>query len=117
MLVALKTKKSLDEVQQSKSIKDLSGGKSTLQNEILADLQKEFGDRVPERAEELPLRDLGLQLRPAYTRQLGRLTSSLLGKLFSSKMPAGLAISGARELLSREFGLEARAADQLLMYR
>lgn len=39
VVVAQKLKKKVDEVSLSKSIKDLVGGKSTLQNEILGDLQ------------------------------------------------------------------------------
>ncbi|KAJ2798834.1 fatty acid synthase alpha subunit Lsd1, partial [Coemansia guatemalensis] len=51
-------KKPLDEVPVSKSVKELVGGKSTLQNEILGDLQKEFGSDVPEKSEETPLSEL-----------------------------------------------------------
>ena len=43
VLVAHKLKKSLDSIPMSKTIKDLVGGKSTVQNEILGDLGKEFG--------------------------------------------------------------------------
>lgn len=42
VIVAQKLKKKVTEVPLSKSIKDLVGGKSTLQNEILGDLQLEF---------------------------------------------------------------------------
>ena len=42
-IVAQKLKKTLDQIPLSKTIKDLVGGKSTLQNEILGDLGKEFG--------------------------------------------------------------------------
>lgn len=45
----------------SKSIKDLVGGKSTLQNEILGDLQMEFTS-APEKGEELPLEELDAAL-------------------------------------------------------
>jgi fatty acid synthase subunit alpha, fungi type len=38
VIVAQKLKKKVEEVPLSKSIKDLVGGKSTLQNEILGDL-------------------------------------------------------------------------------
>jgi fatty acid synthase subunit alpha, fungi type len=51
VIVAQKLKK---KVPLSKSIKDLVGGKSTLQNEILGDLQMEFMS-APEKGEELPL--------------------------------------------------------------
>ena len=43
VLVAQKLKKPLDAVPLSKTIKELVGGKSTVQNEILGDLGKEFG--------------------------------------------------------------------------
>jgi fatty acid synthase subunit alpha, fungi type len=42
VIVAQKLKKRVDEMPLSKLIKDLVGGKSTLQNEILGDLQQEF---------------------------------------------------------------------------
>ena len=38
IIVAQKLKKRMDEIPLSKSIKDLVGGKSTLQNQILGDL-------------------------------------------------------------------------------
>lgn len=53
-LIAQKLKKSIDQVQLSKPIKELVGGKSTLQNEILGDLGKEFGN-TPEKPEDTPL--------------------------------------------------------------
>ena len=42
VIVAQKLKKKVEEGPLLKSIKDLVGGKSTLQNEILGDLQMEF---------------------------------------------------------------------------
>ncbi|OBZ72637.1 Fatty acid synthase subunit beta [Grifola frondosa] len=52
-IVAQKLKKRVDEIPLSKSVKDLVGGKSTMQNEILGDLQLEFSS-APEKGEELP---------------------------------------------------------------
>jgi hypothetical protein len=60
VIVAQKLKK-VEEVPLSKSIKDLVGGKSTLQNEILGDLQMEFTS-APEKGEELPLEELDAAL-------------------------------------------------------
>ncbi|RPD53959.1 hypothetical protein L227DRAFT_463424, partial [Lentinus tigrinus ALCF2SS1-6] len=57
-IIAQKLKKKVDEVPLSKSIKDLVGGKSTMQNEILGDLQLKFSS-APEKGEELPLEELG----------------------------------------------------------
>ena len=56
VIVAQKLKKKVNEIPLSKSIKDLVGGKSTLQNEILGDLQQEFA-LAPEKGEELPCYD------------------------------------------------------------
>ncbi|KAJ2495081.1 fatty acid synthase alpha subunit Lsd1, partial [Coemansia sp. RSA 2052] len=44
-IVAHTTKRSLNDVPPQKSIKSLMGGKSTLQNEIVGDLHKEFGSK------------------------------------------------------------------------
>jgi 3-oxoacyl-ACP reductase-like protein len=48
IIVAQKLKEKVEEVPVSKSIKDLVGGKPTLQNEILGDLQIEFAS-APEK--------------------------------------------------------------------
>ncbi len=116
ILVAIKAKKQLDEVSGSKSIKDIAGGKSTLQNEILADLQKEFGDAVPERSEELSLDDLGAHVKPSFSKAPGKHSAALIAKIFSAKMPAGFSQASVRSMLDAEFGLGARAADQIVMY-
>ncbi|KXN65986.1 hypothetical protein CONCODRAFT_22089, partial [Conidiobolus coronatus NRRL 28638] len=58
IIIAQKLKKKVTDIPTSKAIKDLVGGKSTLQNEILGDLQKEFGNAVPEKPEETPLTEL-----------------------------------------------------------
>lgn len=109
--MSLKAKKPLEEVPASKSIKDVAGGKSTLQNEILADLQKELGDGVPERAEEMTIEDFGAVLKPKFTKAPGRFTSTLIAKMFGSKMPAGFTTASAKDLLDKEFGLG------ILLYR
>ncbi|KAJ2843252.1 fatty acid synthase alpha subunit Lsd1, partial [Coemansia brasiliensis] len=57
VVIAQKTKRSLIDISASKSVKDLTGGKSTLQNEILGDLLKEFGagGQIPDRPDEISL--------------------------------------------------------------
>jgi fatty acid synthase subunit beta len=71
VIVAQKLKKRVDEISLSKSIKDLVGGKSTLQNEILGDLQQEFAS-APEKGEELPLEELGSALGSGFSGALGK---------------------------------------------
>ena len=55
VIVAQKLKKCVDEIPLSKSIKDLVGGKSTLQNEILGDLRQEFAS-APEKVKNFLLK-------------------------------------------------------------
>ena len=118
ILVACKLKKKVEEIPLTKSLKELSGGKSTVQNEIMSELQKEFGvtDKVPDRADELSLSDLGKALAPEWNGQLGKHSSSLVSKLFGAKMPAGFALSHAKALLKSEFGVEEQATDAIFLW-
>lgn len=66
----------LSEVPMDKSIKDLVGGKSTLQNEILGDISAELAaSSMPERVEELPLSDVADKLKS--TGRLGKFFSGM----------------------------------------
>jgi hypothetical protein len=75
--IAQKLKKRIDEIPLSKTIKDLVGGISTLQNEILGDLQQEFAS-APEKGEELLLEELGPALGSGFngTRRNSLLNTS-----------------------------------------
>ena len=46
------------------TIKQLVGGKSALQNEILGDMEKEFSNGGPEGSAEMPLEELAAALAP-----------------------------------------------------
>jgi len=113
-IVAQKLKKSIGEVPLSKSIKDLVGGKSTLQNEILGDLQLEFSS-APEKGEELPLEELGAALGSNYSGTLGKYTSGLISRLVGGKMPGGFNLSTIKTYLSKTWGLGSGRADGLLL--
>jgi len=93
VLVAQKLKKSLSEVPLTKSIKDLSAGKSTLQNELIGDLQKEFGEVAVEKPEEAPLAELAQSLQSQGGIKggapLGKITANLVSKMLGSKLPGG----------------------------
>ncbi|KAI8145418.1 fatty acid synthase [Fennellomyces sp. T-0311] len=114
-VIAQKLKKSVDEVPLSKAIKDLVGGKSTLQNEILGDLQKEFPSGVPEKSEETPLEELGASLDGSFGGTLGKHSSTLVAKLISSKMPGGFTLSSVKSHLSTTWGLGAGRTDGVLL--
>lgn len=113
-LIAQKLKKSIDEIPLSKPIKDLVGGKSTLQNEILGDLGKEFGN-TPEKPEDTPLDELSAAIQGSFNGQLGKQSNSLIQRLISSKMPAGFNITSARAYLSERWGLGPGRIESVLL--
>ena len=113
-LVAHKLKKSLEEIPLSKSIKELVGGKSTMQNEIVGDLQKEFGS-TPEKPEDSTLEELGTTLQPMHDGNLGKVTAGLVTRLISAKMPGGFNITQAKAHLTTRWGLGAGRINSLLL--
>lgn len=115
VLVAQKLKKPLDAVPMSKPIKDLVNGKSTVQNEILGDLGKEFGS-TPDKPEDTPLEELAEQFQDSFSGSLGKTSTSLIGRLMSSKMPGGFSITNARKYLESRYGLGAGRQDSVLLF-
>jgi fatty acid synthase subunit alpha len=89
-------------------------GKSTLQNEILGDLGKEFGS-TPEKPEDTPLDELGAAMQATFNGQLGKQSSSLVARLISSKMPGGFNITSARKYLETRWGLGPGRQDGVLI--
>ncbi|KAI0609573.1 fatty acid synthase [Pyrenophora tritici-repentis] len=113
-LVAQKLKKPLMDIPLTKAIKDLVGGKSTLQNEILGDLGKEFGS-TPEKPEDTPLDELGASMQATFNGQLGKQSSSLIARMVSSKMPGGFNITAVRKHLETRWGLAQGRQDGVLL--
>ncbi|KAJ2819687.1 fatty acid synthase alpha subunit Lsd1, partial [Coemansia furcata] len=103
-LVTHKLKRSLGDISTAKSIKSLVGGKSTLQNEIVGDLHKEFGSKVPDKAEDLSLQELAAAIG-AFGGGLGKHIQAQLARLFSNKTPGGFSLSSARSTLQSAYGL------------
>ena len=89
-------------------------GKSTLQNEILGDLGKEFGS-TPEKPEDTPLDELGASMQATFNGQLGKQSSSLVARLVSSKMPGGFNITAVRKYLETRWGLGPGRQDGVLL--
>ncbi|KAJ2058736.1 fatty acid synthase alpha subunit Lsd1 [Coemansia sp. S146] len=113
-LVTHKIKRSPADVSTAKSIKGLVGGKSTLQNEVVGDLHKEFGSKVPDKAEDLSLQDLATAIGP-FGGSLGKYTQAQLARLFNNKMPGGFSLSSARSTLQSAYGLGPQRQDALLL--
>ena len=114
VIIAQKLKKKVDEIPLSKSIKDLVGRKSTLQNEILSDLQQEFTS-APEKVEELPLEKLGLVLGRSFSGALGKYNTNLISCLIRPKMPGGFNSSTIKCYLSKNWGLGVSCSDGVLL--
>ena len=114
VIVAQKLKKRVDEIPLSKTIKDLVGGKSTLQNEILGDLQQEFAS-APEKGEELPLEELGSALGSGFNGALGKYSTGLVSRLIGGKMPGGFNSSAIKSYLSKNWGLGSSRSDGVLL--
>ena len=114
IIVAQKLKKQASEIPLSKSLKELSGGKSTLQNEILGDLQVEFAS-APEKSEDLPLDELGAALNVGYSG-LGKHAMALTNRMAASKFPGGFNISAARGYLNKQYGLGPLRTDSALFF-
>jgi len=114
VIVSQKLKKQLSEIPLSKSIKDLSNGKSTLQNEIMGDLQGEFSS-APDKGEELPLEELGAALGSGHSGNLGKYSTGLVSRAIGGKMPGGFNISSAKAHLSKTWGLGPQRADAVLL--
>ena len=112
VIVAQKLKKRVDEIPLSKSIKDLVGGKSTLQNEILGDLQQEFAS-APEKGEELPLEALGSALGSGFSA-LSKYSMGFISRLIGGKMPGGFNSLAIKSYLSKTWGLGPSRSDGVL---
>jgi fatty acid synthase subunit alpha len=90
-------------------------GKSTLQNEILGDLGKEFGS-TPEKPEDTPLEELGTAIQATFNGALGKQSQSLIARMVSSKMPGGFNLTSVRKYLESRWGLQSGRQDGLLLY-
>ncbi|KAF7587175.1 hypothetical protein BBP40_007638 [Aspergillus hancockii] len=103
-MTAQKLRKGFDQISAEKTIAQLAGGKSTLQNELIGDLEAEFG-HLPDGAEGFTLSSLAEALQDGFSSKLGKPMSSLLSRLVSSKMPAGFNQAAIQEYLLSHWGL------------
>ncbi|KAL3671875.1 hypothetical protein V7S43_002543 [Phytophthora oleae] len=114
VLLAVRLNKDLAEIKEDTDVKTLCAGKSAVQNEILGDLEKEFGGGVPEGAGEVPLKELASKFSSYST--LGKVTNGLINKVVASKMPGGFTMSSIKEYLSSEKGLGAGRMESVLAH-
>ncbi|KAL5049289.1 Sterigmatocystin biosynthesis fatty acid synthase subunit alpha [Aspergillus fruticulosus] len=111
-LIARKLRRSETEIDPSRSIKELCGGKSTLQNELIGELGNEFRTPLPDRAEDVSLADLDAALGEV---SLGPTSAALLQRVFTAKMPARMTVSAVRERLAETWGLAVHRQTAVLV--
>ncbi|GLA79249.1 hypothetical protein AtubIFM56815_000036 [Aspergillus tubingensis] len=114
-LSAQKLKQPFDQVPLQKCIRDLSGGKSTLQNELIGDLVAEFGG-TPDGCEDLPLEAVGTALDGSFTGRPGKVMSALIARLISARFPAGWSQNSIRSHLETHWGLGSQRQTAVLCY-
>ncbi|CAI5714225.1 unnamed protein product [Hyaloperonospora brassicae] len=114
VILAMRLNKNLADVKEDTDVKTLCAGKSAVQNEILGDFEKEFGDGIPDGAGEVPLKELASKLSGYKT--LGKVTNGLINKMVASKMPGGFTMSSIKEYLGAEKGLGAGRMESVLAH-
>uniref|UniRef100_M4BNV4 Fatty acid synthase subunit alpha n=2 Tax=Hyaloperonospora TaxID=184462 RepID=M4BNV4_HYAAE len=114
VILAIRLNKNLAEIKEDTDVKTLCAGKSAVQNEILGDLEKEFGDGIPDGAGEVPLKELASKFSGYNT--LGKVTNGLINKVVASKMPGGFTMSSIKEYLGAEKGLGAGRMESVLAH-
>ncbi|KAK6086184.1 fatty acid synthase alpha subunit [Seiridium cupressi] len=115
VLVAVALKKSAADIAKDQTIKALCGGRSTVQNEIIGDLTKEFGS-LPDQPEDVALADLSATLADSgLGNKLGACTNALVGKVASTKLPAGSNIASLRQYLETRWGFKQGLQDRVML--
>ena len=88
------------------------GGKSALQNELLGDLENELGSKMQEDLIDTSINKVSA---PSY-KKLGPISTSLISKLISAKMPGGFALSQIKAYLTQKFGLGEGRIEGVLLH-
>ncbi|CAK4191284.1 unnamed protein product, partial [Aphanomyces euteiches] len=97
--LAHKFKKKFSEITDSTSVHELAAGKSAVQNEVVGELEAEFGGGVDGVA-ETKLGDLAPKFA-AYNKP-GKYFTSTVAKMLSAKLPGGFSASQLRAYMAQE---------------
>ena len=114
-LIARKFNQQFEEIPTGKSIKDLAGGKSTLQNELVGILETEFST-LPSSPEDLSISELGKGIQQSFSGKLGKESSRLVSRFLSAKMPAGYAQKDIRNYLEQTWGVGTGRQTSILLF-
>ena len=113
-LVSGSLKKLPSEIKLDGSIKTLSGGRSTVQNEIIGDMLEEFGPLADD-AENTPIKELAAVIQKTYDGKLRKCLRTRLEKMIASKMPGSFDSKAVRNHLSSKWGLASGRQDAVLL--
>ncbi|KAL2419958.1 Fatty acid synthase subunit alpha [Exophiala dermatitidis] len=114
-ILGSKLGKPASSIAMDKSVKELAGGRSILENEIIGELETEFGS-TPEQGETMSIRSLCDRLHGAnFSGQLGKVTKNTISKMLSSKMPGGYDMSRIRGHLEARWGAGPGLQDMILL--
>ena len=113
-LIARKFNKRFEDISTGASIKDLTGGKSTLQNELVGILEVEFST-LPPSPEDLSISELGEGVQQSFLGNLGRESSRLVSRFLAAKMPAGFAQNDIRSYLEQTWGVGVGRQTSILL--
>ena len=113
-LLAQSLKRPESEIKLEDSIKTLSRGRSTVQNEIIGDMLEEFGP-LPEDVENVPLKDFASTIQKGYDGKLRKCLRTRIEKMMASKMPGSFGLTSLRSYLSKRWGLASGRQDAVLL--
>ncbi|OJJ67870.1 hypothetical protein ASPBRDRAFT_185551 [Aspergillus brasiliensis CBS 101740] len=113
-IVSKALKKTPSDLDWTKSIKALAGGRSTLENEVVGDLHAEFGS-LPDRVEDVPLAEVWQAIQASHNGVLGKVSTSMINSFFTSKLPSGFTTAAARDRLKSQWGLKQGRQDSCLL--
>ncbi|KAI1146015.1 putative 3-oxoacyl-synthase [Nemania diffusa] len=113
-LVATSLRKPISAINVNESLKGLSGGRSTIQNEMVGDLLQEFG-QLPDNVENAPLTDLASAIQTTYDGKPGKFLRSRIDRMMAAKMPASFGIAAVRSYLCDAWGLGSGRQDAILL--
>jgi fatty acid synthase subunit alpha len=113
-LLAHSLKRPESEIKLEDSIRILSRGRSTVQNEIIGDMLEEFGP-LPEDVENVPLKELASMIQKSYDGKLRKWSRTRIEKMMASKMPGSFGLTSLRSYLSKGWGLASGRQDAVLL--
>ncbi|KAF5649394.1 acyl transferase acyl hydrolase lysophospholipase [Fusarium sp. NRRL 52700] len=113
--VAQKLRKQFLDIDCSKSIAHLCGGRSTMENELIGDLSLIF-DPLPDRAEDMSISELS-QIVSGSTSTTKLITAhgKLTASIFTHKMPGGFTVTDARKHLEVQWRLGVGRQNAILL--